>query len=230
VSRSWWASGLFADRREAGQRLAEALESLRAERVVVLGIPRGGVEVAAVVAEALDVPLDVVIPRKVGAPGNPELGLGAVAEGVEVLDEQLMRHLGVSQGYLRGEIAAQQEEIRRRSAAYRSDRPPVDLAGRVAVVVDDGVATGGTAAAALRWARSRGASKVILAVPVAPAEAIRRLSEEADEVRALATPEPFYAVGQWYAEFPQVSDEQVIDLLSRSVERRVRGRGEQPER
>ena len=159
--------------------------------MVVLGIPRGGVEVAAVVAEALDAPLDVVIPRKVGAPGNPELGLGAVAEGVEVLDEHLIRVLRVGEEYLRQEIATQEEEIARRSLTYRGDRPPVDLEGRVAVVVDDGVATGGTAAAALRWARRRGATSVILAVPVAPLEAVRRLSEEADEVRALATPEPF---------------------------------------
>jgi putative phosphoribosyl transferase len=210
---------LFADRREAGQRLAEMLVGLRGRRVVILGIPRGGVEVAAVLADALDAPLDVVIPRKVGAPGNPELGLGAVAEGVKVLDERLIRSLGVGEEYLRREITAQEEEIRRRSAAYRGDRPPVDLEGRSAVVVDDGVATGGTAAAALRWARTRGASRVILAVPVAPPEAIRRLNEEADEVCVLATPEPFFAVGQWYADFPQVSDEEVVQLLSRSAHR-----------
>jgi putative phosphoribosyl transferase len=221
VSRSWRGAGLFADRKEAGERLAEALGSLRGQPVVVLGIPRGGVEVAAVAAEALDAPLDVVIPRKVGAPGNPELGLGAVAEGVEVLDQHLIDLLGVSDDYLRAEIAAQEQEISRRSAAYRSDRPPVDLKDRIAVVVDDGVATGGTAAAALRWARSRGASKVILAVPVAPAEGVRRLSEEADEVLALATPTPFYAVGQWYDEFPHVTDQEVVDMLTRSA-----GKGE----
>ena len=219
MSRGRWGAGLFADRREAGERLAEALGSLRDQPVVVLGIPRGGVEVAAVVAEALDAPLDVVIPRKIGAPGNPELGLGAVAEGVEVLDQHLINLLGVSDEYLRAEIAAQEEEIHRRAAAYRGDRPPVELTDRIAIVVDDGVATGGTAAAALRWARSRGASKVILAVPVAPAEAVRRLSEEADEVLALATPQPFYAVGQWYADFPQVSDQQVVDMLTRSAGR-----------
>lgn len=208
---------MFADRRDAGQRLAAALESLRGEDVVVLGIPRGGVEVAAVVAETLYVPLDIVVPRKVGAPGNPELGLGAVAEDVEVLDEHLIRVLGVSEEYLRREIADQREEIARRSSLYRGGRPPVDLEGKVAVVVDDGVATGGTAAAALRWARARGATKVILAVPVAPGEAVRRLKDEADEIRVLATPEPFFAVGQWYRSFPQVSDAQVIELLSSST-------------
>lgn len=208
---------MFVDRREAGQQLAEALSSLADEDVVVLGIPRGGVDVAAVVAEALHAPLDVVIPRKVGAPGNPELGLGAVAEDVEVLDQHLIRTLDVSEDYLRRKIADEREEIARRSALYRSGRPPVDLAGKVAVVVDDGVATGGTAAAALRWARAKGAKKVILAVPVAPGEAVRRLKDEADEIRVLATPEPFFAVGQWYRSFPQIADERVIELLSRSA-------------
>ena len=218
--RGAWSRGVFIDRLEAGELLAEALkESLgdvAGDDIVVLGIPRGGVEVAAVVADALGAPLDVVIPRKVGAPGNPELGLGAVAENVEVLDERLIRVLEVSPQYLRQEIEDQQAEIRRRSAAYRGDRPPVEVAGRVAVVVDDGVATGGTAAAALRWARSKGAKKVVLAVPVSPLDAVRRLAAEADQVVVLASPEPFYAVGQWYLEFPQVSDERVVELLSRS--------------
>jgi putative phosphoribosyl transferase len=214
--RSREARALFRDRREAAERLAQALASLRHEPVVVLGIPRGGVEVGAVVARSLGAPLDVVIPRKVGAPGNPELGIGAVAEGVQVLDDHLIRTLGVSEDYIKREIEAQEEEIRRRSAAYRGDRPPVDLTGKVAVVVDDGVATGGTAVAALRWAQARGASRVVLAVPVAPREAVKRLQREADQVQVLATPEPFYAVGQWYDDFPQVSDQQVIDLLNAS--------------
>src|SRR2546422_10626278 len=164
---------MFRDREDAGERLAHLLSDLQGGNVVVLGIPRGGVEVAAVVARRLGAALDVVIPRKVGAPGNPELGLGAVAEDVEVLDERLIRVLAVNEDYLRREIAAQQEEIARRSSAYRGDRPPVSLEGRVAVVVDDGVATGGTAVAALRWARARGAGKGILAVPGAPAGAVR---------------------------------------------------------
>src|SRR5207249_5224758 len=126
---------MFRDREDAGEQLAQLLSDLQGENVVVLGIPRGGVEVAAVVARRLGAPLDVVVPRKVGAPGNPELGLGAVAEGVEVIDERLISMLGVSPEYLRREIAAQQEEIRRREAAYRGDRPPVDLRGKVAVVI-----------------------------------------------------------------------------------------------
>ena len=213
----WRGEEIFADRREAAERLAEALSHLRDEDVVVLGIPRGGVEVAAVVAEALQAPLDVVIPRKVGAPGNPELGLGAVAEDVEVLDQHLLRVLNVSESYLRREIAAQREEIARRSSAYRRGRPPVDLAGKVAVIVDDGVATGGTAVAALRWGRAEGAKRVVLAVPVAPLEAVRRLEPEADEIVVLASPEPFYAVGQWYRSFPQIPDERVIELLASSA-------------
>ncbi len=188
--------------------LAGTPNLVAAINVVVAGV------LAALVADALGAPLDIVIPRKVGAPGNPELGLGAVADGVQVLDEGLISLLGVSGRYLEHEVRAQQEEIRRRTAAYRGTKPPPDLKGRVAVVVDDGVATGGTAAASLRWAASRGAAKVVLAVPVAPPQAVHRLRQEADEVVALATPDPFHAVGQWYAEFPQVSDQRVVALLS----------------
>jgi putative phosphoribosyl transferase len=204
---------VFEDRAEAGRRLAEALAHLEGENAVVLSIPRGGVEVGAEVARALGWPLDIVIPRKVRAPGNQELGLGAVAPGVRVLDERMVRSLGVSPEYLEREIAFEEEEIRRRSEAYRAGRGPFDLREKVAVIVDDGVATGGTAMAALRWARAQGASRVILAVPVAPAEAVANLAKEADEVVCLATPEPFYAVGQWYARFPQTSDQEVIRQL-----------------
>jgi putative phosphoribosyl transferase len=142
-----------------------------------------------------------------------------VAPGVEVLDERLIRTLGVGEAYLRDEISSQQREIERRAEAYRRGRPPVDVAGKVAVVVDDGVATGGTAIAALRWAREAGASRVVLAVPVAPREALDRLRAEADEVVVLAAPEPFYAVGQWYDRFGQVEDEEVVRILSRWDER-----------
>jgi putative phosphoribosyl transferase len=208
----------FLDRREAGRQLGDTL----GERVgdgdrVVLGIPRGGVVVAAEVAEKLGAPLDVVIPRKVGAPGNPELGLGAVAPGVGVLDERLIRDLGVSREYLAREIEAQEREIERRSRAYRGDRPGLDVAKKVVIVVDDGVATGGTAVAAARWARKGGAARVLLAVPVAPAQAVPHLAREVDELVVLATPEPFFAVGQWYERFDQVSDDEVVELLSRSA-------------
>jgi len=203
----------FEDRAEAGRALAEALEGLAGEDVVLLAIPRGGVEVAAEISRARGWPLDLVIPRKIGSPGNPELGLGAIAPGVRVLDERMLRALGVTREYLDREVAEQEEEIRRRAEAYRGGRPPTEIRGRVAVVVDDGVATGGTAAAALRWARSQGAARVVLAVPVAPREAVRRLAGECDEVVCLDTPEPFMAVGQWYLSFPQTSDDEVISLL-----------------
>jgi putative phosphoribosyl transferase len=207
---------IFSDRSEAGARLAEALGHLADEQVVVLGVPRGGVEVAAEVARLRRWPLDIVVPRKVGAPFNPELGLGAIAPGVRVLDEGMLRTLNVDRDYLENEIASQEEEIRRRTEAYRKGRPSVDLQGKFAVIVDDGVATGGTAAAAVRWARAQGATRVVLAIPVAPKEAVAKLSKEADEVVCLATPEPFFAVGQWYERFAQTSDEEVVDLLKRS--------------
>ena len=204
---------MFEDRGEAGHRLADALSHLGGEDAVVLAIPRGGVEIGAEVAGRWQWPLDIVIPRKVRAPGNQELGLGAVAPGIRVLDERMIRTLRVDPEYLEREIALEEEEIHRRSEAYRAGRPPVDLRGRVAVIVDDGVATGGTATAAVRWARTQGASRVVLAIPVAPSEAVANLAKEADEVVCLATPEPFYAVGQWYARFPQTSDAEVVRLL-----------------
>jgi len=207
---------MFATRADAGRQLAESLEHLEGEDVVVLGVARGGVEVAAEISRVRGWSLDIVIPRKVGAPLNPELGLGAIAPGVRVLDDRMLRALGVSEGYLEEEIARQEEEIERRAHAYRGGRAPVDLGGKTAVVVDDGLATGGTAVAAVRWAKREGARRVVLAVPVAPREAIVKLSKEADEVVCLATPEPFYAVGQWYASFPQTSDEEVVELLDTS--------------
>jgi putative phosphoribosyl transferase len=203
----------FRDRDEAGAYLAEALRPILPPGAVILAIPRGGVEVGAVVAERLGLPLDVVIPRKLGAPGNAELGLGAVAEGVTVLDERLVRALDVPADYLDAEIARQEEEIRRRTAAYREGREPVRVQGRTAVVVDDGVATGGTAVAAIRWARKAGSHDVVFAAPVAPVEGVRRLEQEADGVVVLSTPPHFYAVGQWYEEFRQVSDDRVVALL-----------------
>jgi putative phosphoribosyl transferase len=209
---------IFVDRLEAGRQLAEALSDLKGEDVVVLGVPRGGVVVAAEVARAHGWPLDTVIPRTVRAPGNPELGLGAIAPGVRVLDERMLEMLGVSESYLEREIAEEEQEIERRSEAYRRGRAAVDVTDRVAVVVDDGIATGGTATAAVRWAKAKGARKVILAVPVAPADGVRNLSREADEVVCLETPEPFYAVGQWYQEFPQTSDEEVVHILEEARE------------
>jgi putative phosphoribosyl transferase len=214
---------IFTDRVEAGRRLAEALVDLKGEDVVVLGIPRGGVVVAAEVARAHGWPLDTVIPRKIRAPGNPELGLGAIAPGVRVLDERMLDVLGVSEDYLEREIAEEEQEIERRSAAYRSGRAAVDVKDKVVAVVDDGIATGGTATAAVRWAKAQGARRVILAVPVAPAEGVRSLSREADDVVCLETPEPFFAVGQWYRDFPQTEDDEVVQLLEETRQGRDNG-------
>ena len=209
---------IFADRVGAGERLSKALVHHAGTGCVVLAIPRGGVIVGEVVARALGASLDVVVPRKVGAPGNPELGIGAVAPGVRVLDPRVVALLGVSEEYLEREIAAQEAEIERRLHAYRDGRAPAGVEGRVAIVVDDGVATGGTAIAALRWARAQGAARVVLAVPVAPTQSLERLEHEADEVVVLETPEPFFAVGEWYRDVEQTTDDEVVAALARSVE------------
>jgi putative phosphoribosyl transferase len=203
---------IFADRREAGRKLGEALGE-RPE-ALVLGIPRGGVTVAAEVAGATGGTLDVVVPRKLGAPMNPELGIGAVAsDGTAVLDEALVRTLGVNDDYIAAEVGRQVGEIRRRLEIYRAGRPPLDVSGRVCIVVDDGVATGGTAEVAIRSLIKQGARSVVLAVPVAPAETVARLRDVAADVVCLASPVPFSSVGQWYARFPQVSDAEVLDAL-----------------
>ena len=212
---------IFADRIDAGERLAKGLAHLAGSECVVLAIPRGGVIVGEVIARELGAPLDVVVPRKIGAPGNPELAIGAVAPGIRVLDPRMVGALGVTDRYLEREIAEQEAEIERRQRAYRGGRPPQPVEGRVAIVVDDGVATGSTAVAALRWARARGAERVVLAVPVAPPQSLERLSAEADEVVVLETPQPFLAVGEWYRDFDQTTDEQVVSALARSADSRA---------
>jgi predicted phosphoribosyltransferase len=181
---------------------------------VVLGVPRGGVLVAAPVAGALDGELDVAVVRKVGAPGNPELGLGAVgATGPPVLDERLVAALGVPREFVEREVAAQRDEARRRVAAYRGDATPRRVEGRDAVVCDDGIATGGTVTAAAALLRARRPRRLVLAVPVAPVEGLARVREAFDESVCLYTPEPYFAVGQWFVDFHQVSDAEVRQAL-----------------
>ena len=204
---------VFRDRVEAGEELATAVVRVVAEPATVLAIPRGGVTVAGPVARNLGAPLDVVIPRKLGAPGNPELAIGAVAPGVRVLHERVVRQLGVSMDYIQREAALQEMEIARREAAYREGRPPAPVAGRTVVVVDDGVATGATAVAALRWARAASASRVVFAAPVGPPVVRASLEAEADDVVLLQEPFAFLAVGEWYRDFDQVTDEEVLGVL-----------------
>ena len=203
----------FLDRVEAGELLGQVLAGLVRPPVVVLGIPRGGVVVAARVAARLGAPLDVVVPRKVGAPGNPELAVGAVADGVSAIDEPAIRRLGLDMAAVRAEVARQTVEVARRTAAYRRGRPPLELTGRTAVLVDDGVATGWTCAAAASFTRRAGAARVVVAVPVGPPGLAERLSPVVDEVVVLVTPDPYLNVGQVYERFPQVEDEEVLRCL-----------------
>jgi putative phosphoribosyl transferase len=208
---------MFVDRTDAGSQLAAALLPLVEDDAVVLGIPRGGVVVAAPVAAALRAPLDVALTRKLGAPGNPELAVGAVAPGVRVVSERVVRRLGVDPAYLDAEVARQEVEIARRAGIYRAGRPGVALRGRVAVVVDDGIATGATAVAALRWARAEGASRTWFAAPVGPTGVQEQLASECDRCIVLETPSDLRAVGAWYRHFTQTTDAEVTDALAETV-------------
>jgi predicted phosphoribosyltransferase len=204
----------FRDRHDAGRRLAAELLAYRDEDPVVVGLPRGGVPVAEEVAAALGAPLEVLAVRKLGAPHNPEYGIGAIAEGgIRVFDSEALAVLGINGGVLDSIVAREAEELRRRVAAYRGERSPIDLRGRTAIVVDDGVATGVTDTAALRAVRRLGPHRLVLAVPVCAPDSALRLREEADEVVCLSEPPLLYGVGQWYRDFSQVSDAEVIASL-----------------
>ena len=206
---------MFQDRSEAGRQLARALLDLHGKDVLVLGVPRGGVIVAYEVAVALDAPLDVYIARKLGAPGNDELALGAVAsDGTVVLDSTLIRQMGVTQRYLHGEMERQRAEILRRLSVYRSPNyalPP--LKGKTVILVDDGVATGSTTTAVLRALRKQSPGLLVLGVPVGPADAIAHLRAEADRVICLATAEPSMALASAYANWEPLGDQEVVDVL-----------------
>ncbi|WP_030715970.1 phosphoribosyltransferase [Streptomyces sp. NRRL S-237] len=209
---------LFTHRADAGERLAEALRHLKGEDPVVLGLPRGGVPVAYRVARALGAPLDVVVVRKLGVPHHRELGFGAIGEGgVRVISEDIVRGGRLSPQDIASVEHAEAAELARQAARFRGDRPRVPLDGRTVVVVDDGIATGATAAAACEVVRAQGAARVVLAVPVAPPDAVARLGSVADEVVCLATPHAFRAVGEWYQDFSQTPDEEVVFLLARAA-------------
>lgn len=214
----------FRDRREAGARLAAALQHLAKVHPIVLALPRGGVPVAFEVADALGAELDLLFVRKIGAPGYKELGIGAVVDGADpqlVLNEEVMRQLAPSPQYLRAEMRRQLAEIERRRQAYTGGLPPIELTGRTVIIVDDGIATGATIKAALKGVRKVHPARLVLAVPVAPRESIAQLRSECDEVVCLAQPGPFFAVGAHYVDFTQTSDEEVIQLLRRARDRAV---------
>ncbi|MGW4394185.1 phosphoribosyltransferase family protein [Amycolatopsis nivea] len=220
----------FSDRAEAGRRLAERLSALRDEDVVVLGLPRGGVPVAFAVARALAAPLDVLVVRKLPVPDQPELAAGAIGEGgIQVVNDTVVRGAGMSAGDLAETARTERAELARRAERLRSGRKRTALAGRVALIVDDGAATGATARAACQVARAQGAARVVLAVPVASREAIRSLLGDADAVACLEAPARFRSVGQWYRHFDQVSDDEVADLLGRADREAPPSRGEEVE-
>lgn len=210
---------IFADRADAGRRLAIKL-SAYAERtdVLVLGIPRGGVTVAYEVARALNAPLDVFLSRKLGVPGQEELAFGALASGgVRLLDQDLIRELKISPREIERIAQDVEAELERRERAYRGGRPPLNVAGRTAILVDDGIATGSSTEAAIRTLLQMRPARLVLAAPVAPASTCKRLRQCVDELVCVQTPERFYAIGQFYEDFSQVTDEEVMELLRRAA-------------
>ena len=207
---------MFADRIAAGRALGRRLaEAGIGGQVVVLGLPRGGIPVACEVGAALDAPVEALIVRKLGAPYNPELALGAIAYGgVTVYNDELLEQLQLDETDLEPIRARELEELERRERAYRADRPPLAIAGATAVIVDDGMATGATMHAAVVATRALAPKRIIVAVPTAAIDAVERLERVADEVVALATPEPYFGVGAWYSRFPQLTDEEVVEALA----------------
>jgi putative phosphoribosyl transferase len=213
------APRVFRDRTEAGRVLAQQLAAYAGRSgVAVLALPRGGVPVGYEVAQTLHAPLDVFVVRKLGVPGHEELAMGAVATGgVRVLNEPIIRALDIPQHVVDAVARWEEEELRRREQVYRGDRPPPDVRGRTAILVDDGLATGSTMLAAVKALRQMQPSRIVVAVPVASRDTCQVLETEVDEVVCAATPEPFYAVGMWYQTFTQTTDEEVRELLARAA-------------
>src|SRR5918999_1136942 len=209
----------YRDRTHAGRELAsKLLQYAGRPDVIVLALPRGGVPVAFEFAKALHAPLDVFVVRKLGVPGHEEYAMGAIATGgVRVLDERVVRAAGVTRAQLDAVTAAEQRELARRESQYRGDRPPPDVTGRTVILVDDGLATGSTMRAAVEALREEGAARVIVAVPIAPPETCDAFRDIVDDIVCARTPEPFYAVGLWYQDFSQTSDEEVRQLLEQAA-------------
>ncbi len=212
---------IFKERRDAGHRLAKALSEFEAKpQTIILALPRGGVVVGYEVAAALNLPLDIICPRKIGAPFSPELAIGAVTEtGESILSDDLIKILGVSETYIRDAIVQEKEEAIRRLAYYRQKRPPRVLKGKTVILVDDGIATGSTMRAAIKMCRTEGVHRLVLAVPVAPPDTLKRIKQEVDQVICLLAPSSFQAVGQFYSHFDQTSDDEVIALLATNQSR-----------
>lgn len=207
----------FEDREDAGKKLAERLEKYRDENPIVFALPRGGVSVAAEISAALRAPLEVLVARKLGAPGQPEFGIGAVApDGVRVLNEHAVSRLGISDEYLEEVTERETEEVERRLRYFRGDRLEPEVEGRTAILVDDGLATGVTARAAAKYLRGRGPGRLILAVPVCAAQTAETLRSEVDELVCLEAPSDLMAIGFWYQDFYQVPDEEVVESLERA--------------
>lgn len=205
---------------EAGQKLAEALQKYKnAENTIILALPRGGVVIGYEVAKKLNLPLDIVVPRKIGAPGDPEFAIGAVGEtGEGIFDEMTIGAYGITESYLKNEIKKEKAEAARRLKLYRGSRPPLDLKNKTAIIIDDGLATGLTMRAAVKTVKKLGAAKIIVAVPVTPPEIAELIKKECDEIIYLEAPAFFGAVGSFYDEFGQTTDEEVVDLLKKSDE------------
>jgi len=212
----------FLNRVDAGRRLAKELDAYRGRRdVLVLGIPRGGVPVAFQVAAELGAPLDVFVVRKLGVPGHEELAFGAIAtKGIRVLDAQIVEEAGISDLEIELIAAKERQELERRERAYRGSRPPLNLEGKTVILVDDGIATGASTRAAIIALRQLEPASIALAVPIAPAATCMRLRREVDDLICLDAPETFYAIGEFYENFSQVSDEEVTTLLQRNVAQR----------
>jgi predicted phosphoribosyltransferase len=206
---------IFANRCDAGRRLAQKLAAYRQDEPIVLALPRGGVPVGYEVAHALGVGLDVLVVRKLGAPGHAELAIGAVTADLVVLDDEIIGLLGVPQSYIDRAVEREQREAARRAELFRGDRPPLNVRGRTVILVDDGIATGSTMLAAVDAVRRLGAQRIVVATPVAPPDAVTRLRAQADEVVCVDTPADFPAVGVFYEDFGQTSDEEVCRLLKR---------------
>ncbi|MDD4326579.1 MAG: phosphoribosyltransferase [Candidatus Bathyarchaeota archaeon] len=206
----------FSDRKDAGKQLASALTDFSFKEGMVLAIPRGGVVVGYEIASALNFKLDVIVPRKIGAPDNPELAIGAVTEdGTMILDDSLIMYLGVSNDYIYQESERQKQEIRRRQNFYRQGVSEPEIKDKNVIVVDDGIATGYTMKAALASVRNRGAATLTVAIPVGPPSTIKELKHQADNIVCLYTPEYFQAIGQFYSDFSQTTDKEVIELLKK---------------